>query len=85
VKRAVIAELEAFVLQHHNSRRDDAPKRVKASAEAGGHTVRAVATRADCRSVSRGALRKPHYTVRWYLDDRVVSRANLIKALEVAA
>lgn len=82
---AVIAvfRLEAFVLQH--SLKDAAPKRIEASALAGGHTVRAVATRADCRSVSRGGLRKPHYTVRWYLDGKVVSRANLIKALEVAA
>ena len=77
---AVIAKLEAFVLQHS----DAASKRIEASALAGGHTVRAVATRADCRSVSRGGLRKPHYTVRWYIDGRVVSRSNLIKALESA-
>lgn len=79
---AVIAvfKLEAIVLQHS----DAASKRIEAAALAGGHTVRAVATRADCRSVSRGSLRKLHYSVRWYLDGRVVSRANLIKALESA-
>ena len=82
---AIIRRLELSVLKY-NSNHQDAPSRVERETQANGHTIRAVATLADCRSIrSSGSLTGKYYSVRWYLDGKVVSRANLVKALEVAA
>lgn len=84
-KHNIVKELELFVLKH-NSNHQDAPWRVERETQANGHTIRAVASLADCRTIrSSFRLTNRYYSVRWYLDGKAVSRANLVKALEVAA
>ena len=50
-----------------------------------GHTILAVAALADCRTI-RSSFRPTsnYYSVRWHLDGKAVSRANLVKILEGA-
>ncbi|CAB4165055.1 hypothetical protein UFOVP820_8 [uncultured Caudovirales phage] len=82
----VIARLEEFVTRHSRSRNGDKPSRVERETSSNGHSIRAVATKNDTRMIQGwGGIRQVHYTVRWYLNGKAVSRANLIKAFDRAA